>query len=470
MYEGIVTRIEKYCREKGILHKNSGIVVGLSGGADSVFLLQVLKDLQQKWNLRLYAVHVNHGIRGEEALRDERFAGAYAEELGIPYQVFYRDIPKLAKCWHMGEEEAGRAYRYQCLEQVREEQGYDSIAVAHHRDDQAETILFQMLRGSAVRGLGGMRAVRGNIIRPMLCVSKKEILQALQEKEIAFCVDGTNEELLYRRNRIRKEVFPLLQQIQPGAVEHLARMGEEMQEVMAYLEEQTEEAYCKIVQEEGERLRVEVRSFLEIPLVLQKELILKMLERMAGQRKDIGSVHVNQLQRLVRGETGKQVDLPYGLQGWKEYAYVYIGSSRQEEREPGGELPEKLTLEGDMVLTTSEGEKWVLRGEIQSGEKLSKFNLKKYCTKCFDYDRMDTMPIFRYPQSGDYMWLDTEGHQKKLSRIFVDGKIPLQQRKRIPVLAVGNHVLWIPELGRQSACFYVSRDTKEALCVHRIIK
>lgn len=469
MYQKIVRRVEKYCKDKGILQAGMGIVAGLSGGADSVALLWILRELQEKWRLRLYAVHVNHGIRGEEALRDEEFSEGYAEKLGIPFQIFRGDIPELAKQCHMSEEEAGRTFRYQCFEQVREVLGYDYIAVAHHRDDQAETILFQMLRGSAVRGLGGMRVVRGNIIRPLLCISKEEILQVLQEKGIVFCEDCTNEETIYRRNKIRKEVFPLLQQVQERAVEHLAWLGEEMQEVIAYLDQQTEKYYQRIVQKEGDCLKVQESAFLAIPAVIQKELILKMLESLAGQRKDIGSVHVMQLRKLFGGETGKKLDLPYGLQGWKEYQYVYLGKRRQEALQCT-RLPDETALGEEISLITSQGEKLVFCIERKSGKNLSEINLKKHCTKCFDYDRMDTMPRFRYPEPGDFLWLDRDGHKKKLSRIFVDEKLPLQRRKQVPVWAIGNHVLWIPELERQSAYFYVSNQTQEVLCVYKIIK
>lgn len=470
MYRKLIRRIENYCREQGILERNIGIVAGLSGGADSVFLLKVLKELQEQWGLQLCAVHVNHGIRGEEALRDEEFSRQLAEDLQIDFQCFRGDIPALAKQWHMGQEEAGRHFRYQCFEQVREQLGYDYVAVAHHREDQAETILFHMLRGSGLRGMGGMRVLRGGVIRPLLCVGKEEILQALEEERAGFCLDSTNEETHYRRNMIRKEIFPLLDQVQEGATEHLVRLGEELGQVMAYLDGQTEDCYRQIVQREENCLRVREDSFLGLPDVLQRELILRMLEELAGQRRDIGAVHVAQLQKLFAGDTGKEIHLPYGLRGWKEYQYACLGREASEEFPSGEELPGAFSLGEEMILPTSLGERWLLRGEVDSGEVLGKINLKKNCTKCFDYDKMDTMPRFRYWEMGDYLWLDREGRRKKLSRIFVDEKIPKHRRRRIPVLALGSHVLWIPELNRQSAYFYVTEETQKVLLFYRIIE
>lgn len=470
MYRELIRRIENYSREQGILEKNTGIVVGLSGGGDSVFLLKVLKELQKKWCLRVCAVHVNHGIRGEEALRDEQFSRQLAEEMGIHFECFREDIPALAKKLHMGQEEAGRQFRYQCFEEMRERLGYDYIAVAHHREDQAETILFHMLRGSGLRGMEGMRSLRGRVMRPLLCVGKEEILRALEEEHVKFCVDSTNEETHYRRNMIRKEIFPLLQQVHEGAVSHLVRLGEELGRVMAYLDSQTEECYQEIVKREENGLRVREDSFLALPAVLQRELILRMLEEMAGQRRDIGAVHVTQLQKLFAGDTGREIHLPYGLRGWKEYPYACLGRKAEGEMPDEENLSETFFPGEDMTLANSLGERWLLRGEVKPREALREINLKKYCTKCFDYDKMDTMPRFRYWETGDYLWLDREGHTKKLSRIFVDEKIPKHRRHRMPVLALGSHVLWIPELNRQSAYFYVTEETQKVLLIHRMIE
>lgn len=464
MYRETVNRVEEYCRENGFLKEDLGIVAGLSGGADSVFLLLILKELEQRWRLRIAAVHVNHGIRGEEAARDEEFAGRLAEKLGIVFHRFGGDIPAIAAARRMSEEEAGREFRYECFERVRGELGYDYIAVAHHRQDQAETVLFQMLRGSGVRGMGGMRAVRGKVVRPLLCIDRAEILQGLEEKGVGYCTDSTNGENRYCRNRIRNEIFPLLDQVHQGAAKHLARLGEEMQELTDYLDRQAEMCFQKIVKREDGCLKVDRQLLISEPDVIQREVLLKMMEQVAGHRKDISSVHVAQLKGLFCGETGKSVDLPYGMQGWTEYQYVCLGKNRDSGTK--AEEPGDLVFGEELTLVTSEGEKKVLRAEIEPGESFWEINLKKYCTKCFDYDRMDTMPRFRYWETGDFLWLDREGHRKKLSRIFMDEKIPTRRRKRIPVLAVGSHVLWIPELNRQSAYFYVTRQTRKVLCVH----
>lgn len=501
MYQNVLEKVKRYCEDRELLKENMGMVVGLSGGADSVFLLQALRELRDQYRLRLCAVHVNHGIRGEEAENDEMFSERYAEMLGVPFRKLAGDVPAMAKEWRVGVEEAGREFRYGCLEEVRQELGYDVIAVAHHRDDQAETILLHMLRGSSLRGMGGMRARRDRIIRPLLCVGKEEILGALAQRGIGFCQDSTNEEVRYRRNRIRREILPLLQEVQEGAAEHLARLGEEMQEVAAYLEGQAETCCREMVQEEKGCLKVDADAFLSIPNALQREVAMRLLEQMAGRRRDLGSVHVAMFRELFVGETGRSLDLPYGLWAWREYSHVFLGKKIGAEEsvgdkwtagepaggewtaeEPAGdEWTAELQLGKEFTVTTSQGENWVLRPvrsviaaghgvDSKGAERFSAINLKKYCTKCFDYDRMDTMPRFRYWEPGDFLCLDREGHRKKLNRIFVDEKVPAVDRRRIPVLAMGSHVLWIPELNRQSAYFYVTEETQEVLCIERLIE
>ena len=182
MNKYIYERVKSFCDDNALIEKNDGIVAGISGGADSVFLFLYLLQVQKEYNLRLCFVHVNHGIRGSEADRDERFVEELCEQNGAMYKVFYKDIPKMAQEMSMTEEEAGRVYRYECFEDVRKELGYNKIAVAHHQDDQAETVLFQLLRGSGFRGLGGMRAKNTDVIRPLLAVKKQEIVETLEKK------------------------------------------------------------------------------------------------------------------------------------------------------------------------------------------------------------------------------------------------------------------------------------------------
>lgn len=465
----IYDRIAIYCEENQLFTYGDGVVAGLSGGADSVFLLYALSRLRQRWGLKLCAVHVNHGIRGEEAIKDQEYSVSFARSLGISCKIYQGNVPVLAGEWHMTEEEAGRTYRYQCFKECQKKLGFQKIAVAHHQDDQAETVLFQLLRGSSLRGLGGMRPKREQIIRPLLGISRKEIEKALAEEQIAYCQDATNEQDIYARNLLRNHVIPYLQrEIQPAAVSHIARTGRHLQEVMEYIDAQRDEVYERIVCIENGKRSMQYSDYVSIPRVLQREVILRMIQELAGQKKDITSGHVQMVCSLFEGETGKKIMLPYGIQAKKSYNILclVLDTPIKEPQEEPSYLGKEIECQKEYEIMLAGGRRFRVIFEKKSGENFSESNLKKHCTKCFDYDRMDTMPMFRYPEEGDYLWLDQTGKTKKINRMFIDEKVPCDQRRNILVLAQDHHVLWIPALNRCSAYYYVSGETNNVIFAH----
>lgn len=466
MSSNIYERIGIYCEKHRLFQKNNRVLVGLSGGADSVFLLYALKKLQSKWNLILHAVHINHGIRGVEALRDEKYAVEFAKSLGIECTVFRADIPSIAKREKRTEEEAGRIYRYQSFEELRQKLGYDLIAVAHHREDQAETVLFQMLRGSSLRGLGGMRPKRDNIVRPLLEIGRGEIESELCQNEITFCNDSTNEQDAYSRNLLRRHVIPYLQEnVQPAATAHIAQSAEDLQEVMQYLDVQTDEMYRRFVKEQEACVKVSYEDFKTLYPVLQRELVLRMIEKVSGKKKDITRKHIHAVCELYMGKTGKSLTLPYSLKAEKSYGDLLLSVDVKQDDKLENEKQEvQVEWNYPYLLKLEDGKEYNVFFEKRDRENLSDNSFKKNCTKCFDYDRMCKMPILRCPMEGDYLWLDRMGRKKKLSRLFIDEKIPLNQRKETWILAEGNHVLWIPALNRVSAYYYVTNNTQKVIC------
>ncbi len=538
MQQEILHRIKNFCRNYNIIEKGDKILVGLSGGADSVFLLYALCELREEWNLTIGALHVNHGIRGREAERDTQFCRELATGWQIPLEVYYENIPEIAKEHGWSEEEAGRIIRYERMEQCRAQQGYDKIAVAHHMDDQAETVLFQMLRGSSLRGMGAMHPVRQHIIRPLLCVRRGQIVEQLQQNGICWCEDSTNQETVYARNKIRHQILPALEeQVSRQSVEHLAQMTFQMQEVFDYIQSETERIKNEIVRYDAQGISVSAKAFGRLQAALQKELTMQLLEEVAGCRKDLTGRHVEDFCALVQGTTGKRIDLPYAMQAGKDYDVVWLHRKERQERLPAhrisqtkpvmpedeadikilqsgtvesGQRADIKISQSDTVepeqradyemsqpgtvgagqgadspmlqpipvmpdasqtfsceLTASDGAKmqitlqWQQKNPFAEAREMSA--VKNSCTKWFDYARIDTMLKFRYPQDGDYFLIQTDGKRKKLSRFFMDQKIPVGHRKRIWVLAMGHHILWIPELNRTSAGFYINRDTKAVL-------
>ena len=188
MHRKILESIREFIGENHMLVPGDRVIIGLSGGADSVSLLMILHELKNELNIELFAVHVHHGLRGEEADRDSAYAQELSENLGVPFVCVHANVAEYARVNGMSEEEAGRHLRYRILEEQRLAHHASKIAVAHHADDQAETVLYNLFRGSGLKGIGGMKPVRDTIIRPLLSVTRKEILAYLEEKEISYCV------------------------------------------------------------------------------------------------------------------------------------------------------------------------------------------------------------------------------------------------------------------------------------------
>ena len=203
-------KVIEYVKKHEMLKTGDKIIVGVSGGADSVCLLFLLKNLRPKWQLSLEVVHIEHGIRGKESLEDADFVEKLCREWEVPFYLFRRDIPLLSKEWRCSQEEAGRRARYEAFEEVRVKTGADKIAVAHNQDDRAETILFHLARGSALRGLCGIFPVRDHIIRPLLCLKRTEIEEILINAGLSWRTDATNQEEIYTRNKIRLQILPLI--------------------------------------------------------------------------------------------------------------------------------------------------------------------------------------------------------------------------------------------------------------------
>lgn len=494
--------INKYCVEHGLLAQGDGIVIGLSGGMDSVCLLQVLAALRDEWQLRLACVHVHHGIRGAAADEDAAFAQRLAAKYHVPFYLYETDIPQLAKEQGLSEEEAGRNYRYQCFDKVCEELAFDKIAVAHHRDDQAETVLWQILRGSGLRGVCGMRAGRVNIIRPLLCLDRQQIERIVRENGDGWREDATNREEAYTRNKIRNRVFPYIEQeIQPMARRHLADLAEDCQRAWDYIEHQMSEQYERFVYRDGDALCFSVDEWQQIDPYLQGQIVMHIMEQVCGSRKDIGRVHVDALLRLAEGATGKRLDLPYHMQAGKDYDKVWIRANKQSSAHHDTVIPlqfdEQIVLQDSngqkmpipprfdehIVLRDSNGQEMAITLRLAQRNDLPQNVPKNDCTKWLDCDRMyadaladpteketdrgrfdrENGPVWRFPQEGDYLQLTGTGGTKTLARIFIDAKISVDKRGSIPVLAMGKHIIWIPELGRVSAAFYVTEATKHII-------
>ena len=241
MEKKILNFIEKY----HMLQKEDKVIAGISGGADSICLLFVLLRLKEKIGFDVIAVHVNHGLRGESAKRDERFTETFCREWNIPCIVYHENVKEIAVQKKLSVEEAGRLVRRKAFEEVRVRYGGTKIALAHHQNDNAETMLLNLARGTGIRGLSGIRPVNGYMIRPLLGINRKEIEYYLKEHQLSYCEDETNAGDEYTRNRIRHQILPMLEeQVNRQAVRHMNETMEQLNQIRDYLEREIEE-HCR---------------------------------------------------------------------------------------------------------------------------------------------------------------------------------------------------------------------------------
>ena len=238
----MLRKVLQYCRREKLIENGDYVLVGVSGGADSVCLLHVLKALQNEIGFFLEVVHVEHGIRGIESENDAAFVVRLCEELEIPMQLFFVDAVTYAKEQKMGLEEAARILRYDAYAQAAEQtlSSRVKVALAHHADDNAETVLFQMVRGSGIDGMSGMRPMRElmpgvSVVRPLLTVTRAEIEEYLKEEGQEYCVDSTNADTSYSRNKIRCHIFPMLEEVNARAVTHINQSAMLLRELGDYL-------------------------------------------------------------------------------------------------------------------------------------------------------------------------------------------------------------------------------------------
>lgn len=388
--DAIMLEIKRYIEKNQLIRPGDGVVVGLSGGPDSVFLLYALHTLQARMGFTLRAVHVHHGIRGAEADRDAAFSAELCAKLAVPFQAVHVDAPSYAAQQGLGLEEAARILRYEALETARQQltealaatrssdfpatiadspshlpdapsmKGLiaDStptawVAVAHHLDDQAETVLHNLVRGAGLRGLAGMENRRNHVIRPLLSIKREDILKWLEQNKIAYVTDSTNADPHYTRNRIRSTVLPELREINPEASAHIAHSAALLREADAYfhaLALQYVDAHATLtvppvplpesdtpgegtiprpsaLAETGAEGATEVPAEATIlrsialpvtelkayPELVRQYVYSELLRRLGTPQKDWSAVHYRDIDRLIFGPGGAHLDLPYRM-------------------------------------------------------------------------------------------------------------------------------------------------------------
>ncbi len=468
----MLRELQKKLEEFHMVAPGDRVLVGVSGGADSLCLLLMLSELRKEMDFSVEVIHVEHGIRGEESVRDAKFVEEFCKTIGVSYQIQSVDVPVYAAEEGLGLEEAARSLRYKVFETLALEKGA-KVALAHHQEDNAETVLFQMARGSSLAGLCGMQPVREDengvcYIRPLLFFHREEIENFLKAYDLDWRVDSTNTDLEYSRNFIRAQVIPDLMKINAQAVEHVNQSAAHLSEIKDFLDVETEKLWSQIAKEE-DKITLNIEALAKLHVVMQRQLVYKAIVVAAKRKKDITSTHVEDVLDLCRGQSGRRVSLPYGLVAWKEFDQLHVSTQGTQKEDADKEIyevssekiRELLEQNQSAYVYIEETGKRLFCRVIKAESETLEIPRKTY-TKWFDYDKIKQGFCIRTRRSGDYFISDANGHHKKLKQYFIDEKIPASERDNMWLLAKGDQVLWLIG-GRISEDVKVSKETKYIL-------
>lgn len=469
--------IWRYCEKENLIEKGDSVLAGVSGGADSVCLLLLLGKLQRQMEFSLRAVHVEHGIRGSESEADAVFVEKLCQSLEIPLDICRVDVPAFARARRLGTEEAARNLRYDCYVKTAKKiaetgAGKVKVALAHHADDNAETILFQMIRGSGIDGLCGILPRRElkegvEVIRPLLCVARTEIEQYLKACRQDYCIDSTNADVIYSRNRIRRKVLPVLTEINAQAVLHINQSAGLLRELGDYVKGQVEICAASVLVEKEAEICVLAEPFLRLPEILKKELLHLALTKAAEGAKDVGARHICLLEELFSLQAGRTISLPRQVTARRTYEGIVLKKAAEIScaedvciELSAEKMQEMLAADSCMIEVPGGRIQFsLLENTGQYGEIL-----KKTYTKCMDYDKMKGSFQIRTRRPGDYLVIDDAGHKKSLKEYFINEKIPAEQRDKMLLFTMADKVLWI--IGcRMSADVKISSETRKILKV-----
>ena len=418
--------VRQTIRQYNMLAPGDGVVVGLSGGADSVSLLWALKNLRVE--IKLFAVHVNHNLRGDASQADEAFVRRLCEEWNVPLLVYQADVSGLAASRKLGIEEAGRIIRYEYMYQSLDEFSAQKIAVGHNMDDNAETVLLNLFRGAGLKGLCGIPPVNGKIIRPLLEVRRDAVEAYAEKNKLQFITDGTNASLDYSRNCLRNEIIPVIRKhFGSSTSEIMARNALSLRADEEFLAAAAKDAISQGLIITGETISLPIEKLLTQPIAIACRIIREAIKNLRGELalENIQATHVKAVIDIAKGGSGREVSLP-GLVARREYANLVL---HKPLKTPSAGFC--YSLSADIPVYINELNKTIT------------ITLKppKHYTHAFNYDNVTKPLELRTRRPGDKITLT--GGTKKLQDYFTDTKTPRIKRSQVPLLADGSNILWI---------------------------
>jgi tRNA(Ile)-lysidine synthase len=444
------SKFVEFVRRYRLTAPKQSMLLGVSGGVDSMVMLHLFSRLQKRMKLNLSVVHVNHQLRHDESMGDEQFVREMSTVYGIPFYCEHVDVISKVKEYGLSKQIAARQLRYECFERIRQQVQAQSVATAHHADDNAETILLNILRGTGIHGLAGIPIKRelGSIIRPLLFATRKEIEIYASENNIKYRNDSSNFSLVYRRNLLRHRLLPPLVKRHPNIIGTLNSIAEMMRDVNANVHALVEKKLDMLVIRDAQyRLTLLGKKLTREPYFLQEEIFVALLRRLNVEPTE---KKVEALQTLCTQPTGRSVELSGEISAWKDRANVIF--KRTREQQP------KITLVEFGRCYNYQGCSISLSFPEPVPVEYSPTNEVEYV----DADRLGRQLVLRSWHAGDWFIPLGMKTKKKLSDFFTDQKIPRFEKSFIPVLESDGTIVWICGK-RLDNRFKLTEQTKTAI-------
>lgn len=448
------------CIDEHNLIRTQRIIVGLSGGPDSVCLLHVLWSISEKYNIKLYPAHLNHMLRDEEADLDEAYCVNFCISLGLELKIWHMDIKNIALEKRMSTEEAAREVRYSLFREYAKELDGALIAVAHNMNDQAETLLMRIIRGTGLDGLKGMEFYNEGIIRPLLSVQRSLIEAYNNANSIIPRIDSTNLKPDYTRNKIRLELLPFIKNLfDTDPTPALFRLSQTCAEDSSLLQQIINKEYESCITEKNESyVKLSINKLQTIPKEALGRVLRKSLESFTENLKGIEAVHINQVKNLVlSGRTGATVQLPKGIRVNREYEAIKVYIDMADIKEAMEFVSMKINHQGEYKLPDNVVMKVYYLSLEEYNKEKRKPNQSSYL-QYFDRNAINNELVLRYRQNGDIFFPYGSAGSKKLKEYFIDEKIPKDKRDGLLLLADCRDIVWIIGM-RTSDKFKVNEKT-----------
>ena len=408
-------------KKYNLIESNDIIVVGFSGGPDSVFLVEMLKKLQHFFNFKIYLVHINHLLRGEDADSDENFSFEYAKKNNL--EIFIKRIPVKEIAKEIGKtlEEVGREERYKFFSEIYEKVGATKIATAHNKDDQIETFLFRLIRGTSLQGLEGIKIKNNNVIRPISEIYKKDILEYLNKNEIQYKIDKTNFENEFTRNSIRLDLIPFIEE------RYNIKFKDKIFSLIKEIRENNQNNSLNLSDYTDSENRIILEKTKFLSNFDKKNLLSLFLNK---KNIEVNRNKIDEISSLIKSNGTKKIDLDKSYRIVKDYTYLYIEDKKE-----------------NCVINNN-----VIQVKIPSEQIFDNFKITVSTIENLDIPKQKNQYLLdaiyndiievRYRKEGDRIFLG-EKHSKKIKEIFIDQKIPKDIRDRLPIFLYNNTIFWI---------------------------